>query len=747
MPSNKEIHQVKNREKLLKTVLDALLSSQNAREVQARVVSAVGKAFNCDRCYFRIYDKNKNENLNTDVEYRASPEIESITQVKTESEVHKYFIKKVESSKKPIHIYDVDEYIQKNKLAGSSIEKFLQNLGVKSDYLFPVRDREDNLIYLVLHYTKKPVILSKENIDFLKLMAEQAANAISHIELYEEAKKRADKEKTLREITAAITSTLDITEIEHYIVNNIGKLLDADRVFISKYDPVSGRLMPISSEYRSSEEFKSLMGSSAEVNNEDLRKILNKNGEIHISSAKKFLKEKNLQKSLLSEYAKVLRIKSGFRLPIVYGENFLGVIGIHSAREENYFTREDMDFVKIVANHAGIAVHKAILYEKLKKTNQREKFLSEIISTVKGTLDLQEITTLIFKKIREFYKIKKVMACKHLIDKCKTIYGIELVQVPEDEDNNFISELFCKDGLHNVKIEIKEIPEKFQIPLSAKQLVMVPVKLENEKLGNIHLVSEEKVIWEKEDLNLFERIADNVAIAIRDSGLYTKSKFMADVSHELKTPVAIIDAYVNNLLNTQDFKPEILEKYLCTVKNNTIRINNIIENFMSISKLEKENRENIIKFQKINIKHLINNVLESQKPFAMGKNIDFEVKCNNSFGLTGNEVLIEQALLNLIKNAVQYSYSNSKIMIYVDKTDNEIKITVQDFGCGIAEKDLNNIFGRFYRVDKSRSRQTGGTGLGLSIAEKIAEVHGGRIEVKSKPGKGSEFTLIIPAED
>jgi|GEM_PF-5279585 len=745
MPVEKLKSKIKERENLLKNALDALVSSGDIREVQMKMVNAIGKAFNSDRCYFRIYDPFKKEYLNTDIEYRSSPDIKSINEVKTTKEVQIFFLEKAKKNKQPFTIKNTDEYIKKHNLEGSDLECFFKNLDIKSDYPFSVKDRENNIFYLILHYVKEPVILSNEDIDLIKTIAEQAANSINHIQLYEQAKMRADREKALREIISIISSTLDFKEIRKNLVTRLGKVLGGDLNVLYITDPETNKFVPVDkySVYLSSNKVKSPVGMSIE--SYGWGDFFRKDGkEVVYSDVENFKKKYNLYGTKVEKFIKDYNIKSCLVIPVFYLNQLIGILSINYTKHKKIIEENETELVRMVAGQAGIAIHKTRLYEKLKRNNDRERFLSEIISTVKSSLDVQEITTLILRKVKEFYKIEKVIVCNHLIDKCKTLYGIDLNPNSEKENENFIEEKLCKNNKTNIQILIKDLSRKDCFNLKAKQVVLVPVKLKNDKMGNICLFAQEKKLWEKEDLNLLEKIADNVAIAIRDSGLYTKTRFMADVSHELKTPVAIIDAYANNLLNRQEYNAETVEKYLGTIKNNTIRITNIIENMIVLSRVESENIENINLSEKTNVKKLIENVVDALKSIADNKDIKFKTSCENSLYLTGNEVLLEQAVLNLVKNAVQYSDENTKVIIKAEQAGNEVQIAVQDYGPGISERDLKNIFKRFYRADWSRSRETGGTGLGLSITEKIAEVHKGRIEVKSEVCKGTEFKLVIP---
>ncbi|NOX17920.1 MAG: GHKL domain-containing protein [Chlorobi bacterium] len=127
------------------------------------------------------------------------------------------------------------------------------------------------------------------------------------------------------------------------------------------------------------------------------------------------------------------------------------------------------------------------------------------------------------------------------------------------------------------------------------------------------------------------------------------------------------------------------------------------------------------------------------------KNIRIDIKCSENLEADINAILLERALVNLIDNAVKYSDKNGRVLISVTKETNCIVFTIKDWGSGIPSEHHARLFERFYRVDKGRSRELGGTGLGLSIVKHIAFAHNGKVTVKSEPGKGSEFAVIIPS--
>ncbi|MCX6639468.1 MAG: ATP-binding protein [bacterium] len=223
-----------------------------------------------------------------------------------------------------------------------------------------------------------------------------------------------------------------------------------------------------------------------------------------------------------------------------------------------------------------------------------------------------------------------------------------------------------------------------------------------------------------------------------------RKEFVANVSHELRTPITLIKGFVETLQDGAIKDKTQRDNFLEIINKHVDRLNAIIEDLLQLSYLEQGAEKDDVHFSSEDIREAITASVQSCEAKAAGKNIHLRVQVENEAKAKINLILIEQALINLLENAIKYSPVDTVIEVGLDQTETEIVLYVRDSGCGIPIEHLSRIFERFYRVDKNRSREQGGTGLGLAIVKHIALVHHGSVSVESAVGKGSTFRIHIP---
>lgn len=225
----------------------------------------------------------------------------------------------------------------------------------------------------------------------------------------------------------------------------------------------------------------------------------------------------------------------------------------------------------------------------------------------------------------------------------------------------------------------------------------------------------------------------------------TRKDFVANVSHELKTPLTAIEGFTELLLSQEKLDDENARKFLEIIYKNSNQMENIVKDLLLLSSLECSNIQ--YSFEKVPLKSIIEEVMNNVS-YRIEKAEDtlvYDASVNDDYLLTCHKGLLVQAINNLISNAIIYSPLHSQITLKVFIENAYVCFSVKDNGIGIDKIDIDRLFERFYRVDKSRSRSSGGTGLGLSIVKHVAEIHGGKVSAFSDGiDMGSEFTIYIP---
>ncbi|MFI5057060.1 MAG: two-component system histidine kinase PnpS [Candidatus Acidiferrales bacterium] len=222
--------------------------------------------------------------------------------------------------------------------------------------------------------------------------------------------------------------------------------------------------------------------------------------------------------------------------------------------------------------------------------------------------------------------------------------------------------------------------------------------------------------------------------------------FIANVSHEFKTPLTAIQGFAETLLAGAVDDPQNRSRFLGIILEHSRRLARLTDDLLKLSKMDADRLE--LEIHRLSVSQLIESCLETSQHRAAEKDIRISVNIASHLPeIAGDRRLLAEVLQNLLDNATQYTMPGGQIMLSAEANDDEVIFTVSDTGIGIPQADQPRIFERFYRVDAARSREVGGTGLGLAIAKHLVEVHGGRIWVESEVGQGSQFHFSVPLFD
>jgi two-component system phosphate regulon sensor histidine kinase PhoR len=225
--------------------------------------------------------------------------------------------------------------------------------------------------------------------------------------------------------------------------------------------------------------------------------------------------------------------------------------------------------------------------------------------------------------------------------------------------------------------------------------------------------------------------------------------FVANVSHEFKTPLTAIQGFSETLLAGAMDDPQNRERFLGIILEHSRRLARLTDDLLKLSSMDADRLE--LEIRRVSVSELIESCLETTQHRAAEKEVEVELAQSAQAGelpdIAGDRRRLAEILQNLLDNATQYTLPGGRITVNAETREADVVFTISDTGIGIPKSDQSRIFERFYRVDAARSREAGGTGLGLAIAKHLVEVHGGRIWVDSEIGQGSQFHFSVPIFD
>ncbi|MBO5485699.1 MAG: two-component sensor histidine kinase, partial [Eubacterium sp.] len=222
----------------------------------------------------------------------------------------------------------------------------------------------------------------------------------------------------------------------------------------------------------------------------------------------------------------------------------------------------------------------------------------------------------------------------------------------------------------------------------------------------------------------------------------SRQEFVANVSHELKTPITSVKVLADSLLAQKDVPAEVYQEFMEDIAHEIEREDKIINDLLALVKLDKAAAE--LNINVVNINELAEIILKRLRPIARKNDVELLLVSTREVIAEVDEVKMSLILTNLIENAIKYNKEHGKVTVTLDADHQFFTVEVSDTGIGIPRESIERIYERFYRVDKSHSREIGGTGLGLAITRSAVLLHRGSIKVDSKPGEGSRFLVKIP---
>ncbi|MEM7333223.1 MAG: GAF domain-containing sensor histidine kinase [Chloroflexota bacterium] len=324
------------------------------------------------------------------------------------------------------------------------------------------------------------------------------------------------------------------------------------------------------------------------------------------------------------------------------------------------------------------------------------------------------------------------------------------IEVPLD---NSIAGWVVRNGRYQILSDVQTDDRHFsgideELEFVTRSMLAVPLIAHDQVLGALEVINkiDGSTTYSQQDVALMEALASQSAVAIMNARLFSQSDLLAEIMHEVKTPLMAITT-ASELLVRTDLPEEKHDELIGMIRRESKRLSKMTRDFLDFARLES-GRQSIAQ-NPVDIRMVVSDVVHISNPQASERNIVIETTLDSNLPtvesapyVIGDSDRLKQVLLNLVSNAVKYNRENGRVYIKTRLETDELQIGVEDTGAGIEPQDIEHLFERFYRIPGSESAE--GTGLGLSVAKTIVEQHNGRIVVDSVVGKGTTFTIHLP---
>jgi len=613
-------------------------------------------------------------------------------------------------------------------------------------------------------------------------------------------KQQAEREHLLRETTQRIRQSLDLDTIFNTAAAEIRQLMNADRVGIFKFDPssnfnygefVSESVVP---GFISALEMKVHDQCFGERFSQDYAA-----GKMQIVNDIDNAGLADCHHAILAQF----QVRANLVVPLIEGKNLWGLLCIHQCSQTRHWQDFEIELVQQIANQLAIAIQQSTLYEtvqseliirreaeaKISLQLQRQKAMQEITEEIRSSLNLDNILTTITAKVKQLTQAQRVIVFRLFPDGKSQIVeeavssGYKVLKDSYWEDEKWSQDIleYYWQGKPRIVLDVMndiwtDCLRAYSLQGNIKSKIVAPILqdlVENEngrwvnhpykKLWGVLVVHacSEKRIWEESEAESLQQIANQLAIAIQQADLFEKlqkslaqekeistmrSRFISMVSHEFRTPLAIISSSTGILQTFGDrLNAEKKQGHLETIQKTIKYTVQLLDDVLMINSVETEKIE--FKPETLDIIDFCRRLIREIQGTSYSHVIEFSLNSSqlildHTLFAEFDPKIIRQVLTNLLTNAIKYSPGSSTVSFSLNITDKQIVFIVQDYGIGIPKEDQVNLFASFYRG--SNVGNISGTGLGLAIVKKCVDQHQGKITLESKLNQGTIFKVTIP---
>jgi signal transduction histidine kinase len=552
-----------------------------------------------------------------------------------------------------------------------------------------------------------PDFFTEDTIYGLKIFADYASAAIKNARAFESSIRRTEEMAALVAAASTVSRSLDYIQVLQVVAEQMANTLGVVTCAISDYDPEANQVTLLLEHRPDGWDVGPEWYQPFDLNEYPItRQVLLDHKPVHLRNDDPDLHESERQFMEKSEIGSLLL------LPLVSQDRTLGLVELMDVDKDREFSEQDIALGLSLASHAAIAIENADLYRRLQdhastleeRVQQRTQELQEATDYIEGIL--ASVPDAVFVLDQNQQLIRANQSGQLLLEQAQTtglnLFNPKLLDILED------------GGIPDMQ-SILEVQERAYQALSSQLIT------------DDGTISGQIIVFR--DVTTFRELDQ------------MKTQFVSDVSHELRTPLTNLTLYLGLLTTVRD--PQKQNEYILTLQRETDRLAHLIEDLLTISRLEASR----IQFQirATNLNQLVEDLILDRTILATQKNIELNFTPGVDLPLVSADVnMLTQALSNLLTNATNYTLPDGKVQVSTDHPEPDwITIQIADTGVGIPSDEIERVFDRFYRGSASQHTGAAGTGLGLAIAQEIIHRLGGKITLKTNPGEGSAFTVWL----
>lgn len=464
-------------------------------------------------------------------------------------------------------------------------------------------------------------------------------------------------------------------------------------------------------------------------------------------------------------------------VPLVSKERVIGSMNLGRLKAQPFATW-DLGVLEPVARHIAIALDNARMLEAVRRRGREFESLFEIGRAIVGRLEVQELLPIVTRSVN---RIMGTHFCLLMLRAGDTLSvgaheGLE-PEVVEAVEGLRVGESLtgwvAREGKPLLVLDMREEPRlrmnALVIRFGYRSYLCVPLMRGDEVLGTLEVVTKEPRLFSREERDLLAAFAGLAAVAIDNARLFAatrshvaelaeanrrleeldrlRQEYLRNVSHEFRTPLTVIKGYAEYVMDAGAHDEQALREVMKVIVESCDRVIDMVDTLIEVSRVEQGAAEQILQMQKLDLRDVAASSIDPLRYAAERKGIELSLELpGEPLSLQGDGGLLHQVVRKLVDNALKYSPHGERVVVRARAEGDELALEVEDHGIGIPPEHLSRIFEKFYMVDGGVARRVGGTGVGLYLVREIVRLHSGTVEVRSRPGKGSLFSVRLPRQ-